>query len=97
MERLTQERITRTDRWYHAGWYLNITIVVGVLLVAAAFWIIRDEFTSALVLLVLAAVLLGGAGAARHQARLESQHLELKLAIDRLTREVETLAAPKRT
>ena len=103
MERLTEERGERTWKLFHIGWYINILAFLGVL--AWAFWILRGmmaghtvEDTTKLMdmvlmmgLVVIAAVLLMGAGISRYQARLEGQHLELKLAVKRLDETVGSL------
>ncbi|MCP4639983.1 MAG: hypothetical protein GY851_06110 [bacterium] len=101
MERLTEERGNRTWKLYHIGWYINLLAFLGA--VACGFWFLwqvvsggSGEETAQLTditvmsgLFVIAAVLLLGAGISRYQARLEGQHLELKLAINKLAAAVE--------
>lgn len=99
MERLTERRGGRTWRLFRVGWYFNLVLVVGFLLLAAHFLIDAQvgaggsEETRNIILmvtmLIVASVLLMGAGVSRYEARLEGQHLELKLAIKRLEAEVE--------
>ena len=95
MERLTVSRGERTWKLYHLSWYLNIFIVL--LLFAVAFYLYMElaigggspaqgmrNATMMTVVLFAAIILLLGAGLSRYQARLEGQHLELKLAIKEL-------------
>ena len=96
MERLTQERGDRTWKLYHIGWYVNLVAFLAVL--AMAFWFCYSlssgwseegiEQVSDVVimmgLVVVATVLLMGAGISRYQARLEGQHLELKLKLNEI-------------
>ncbi|MBN2307841.1 MAG: hypothetical protein JXR94_02655 [Candidatus Hydrogenedentes bacterium] len=96
MERLTEERGDRTWRLFHIGWYVNLLAFLGVL--AWAFWLVLQigmaraeeqpvqvsDMIMMMGLFIIAAVLLMGAGISRYQARLEGQHLELKLAINAL-------------
>ena len=105
MERLTQERGDRTWKIHHLAWYLNLTAFVGLLLWAlyhAVAFLEEYDITTAssqplvdLVfasgLIIAALMLFMGAGISRYQARTEGQHLELKLAINRLHDEIASL------
>jgi NADH:ubiquinone oxidoreductase subunit H len=100
MERLTEERGQRTWRLFHIGWYFNIALVVIVLLCALYFlgqaWAgepsqsLKNTVMMA-AMLIIAAVLLMGAGVSRYQARVEGQHLELKLAIKQIMAKLDTM------
>lgn len=97
MERLTEERGERTWRLFHIGWYINIACVAAAGL-GALFFLkqvmsgasaaeptnIITDITLMIGLAIIAIVLLMGAGLSRYQARLEGQHLELKMAINKL-------------
>ena len=106
MERLTEERGERTWRLFHFVWYVNLAAVAAAL-GGAIYMFKRVLETSAsspeadatlmMGFLVVASVLLMGAGISRYQARLEGQHLELKLAISKLTSTVEALRASQAT
>ena len=98
MQRLTEERGGRTWRLFHIGWYVNIVLVILVLLIAL--WYLGDAWagepadadrdtTMMAAMLVIASVLLMGAGVSRYEARLEGQHLEIKLAINKLIAELD--------
>ena len=96
MERLTQERGDRTWRWFHIGWYINFACVLAVLvfeyylfcqLPAVTPDVTGNPLFHTVIMMglgTIAAVLLIGAGMSRYQARLEGQHLEIKLAINRI-------------
>lgn len=99
-ERLTPERSARTWRLFYISWYANITLVIISLFLALFFlsrmWHgyatnIAAGTAMMMAFVVIACVLLMGAGISRYQARLEGQHLELKLAIGRLWQEIEAL------
>lgn len=100
MERLTENRGARTWKLFHIGWYINLALVIVVLL-AAAYYLIAaqgEEPTNALnhtimmgAMLIIATVLLMGAGISRYEARLEGQHLELKLTLKKLSDDLEKL------
>lgn len=100
MERLTPERGERTWRLFHIGWYVNFAAFLGVL--ALALWFLwqvvsgqtNDAHRDLIVMMgfaVMAPMLLIGAGISRYQARLEGQHLELKLAINKTNAALEKL------
>ena len=103
MDRLTEERGERTWTLFHVGWYINFGCVVVALLGAIYFlgqiWggasaeAGTQEVDVGLMvgLVTIAAVLLMGAGVSRYQARLEGQHLELKMAITKIGTAVENL------
>ncbi|MFB3904982.1 MAG: hypothetical protein ACE15E_16140 [Acidobacteriota bacterium] len=99
MERLTDKRGARSWFLYHLGWYLNLLLVLAVL-VAALYFFVRimsgseTELYDAVMMMsfvILAAILLMGAGLSRYQARLEGQHLELKKTIVALGERVSAL------
>jgi len=98
MERLTDKRGARSWFLYHLGWYLNLFLFLAAIL-AALYFFVRimtgsdTDLHDAVMMMsfvVLAAILLMGAGISRYQARLEGQHLELKKTIVALR---ETLSA----
>jgi len=102
MERLTVSRGERTWKLYHLSWYLNILIVVLLLALALHFYIElvwgvgtpaegMHNATMMALMIVVASLLLLGAGLSRYQARLEGQHLELKLAIKELNDHIDSL------
>ena len=100
MERLTEHRGARTWRLFHIGWYINLALVIFVLLVSAYYLVAAEgsEGTVSLnntvmmgAMLVVATILLLGAGLSRYEARLEGQHLELKLALKKVMTEIEEL------
>ena len=102
MERLTVSRGERTWKLYHLSWYLNISIVVFLLALALHFYIelvlgvgspAEGMFNATMmtIMLLAASVLLLGAGLSRYQARLEGQHLELKLAIKEISDRIDSL------
>lgn len=95
MERLTQERNDRTYKLFHLGWYLNTIIVVALLVMAAWQWGDGADRAIPMSLLVIATVLLSGAGVSRYQSRLEGQHLELKIAMNKLTKLLEDADSKK--
>ena len=99
VERLTEDRGDRTWKLFHVSWYVNLSLVILALL-ATVFYLslVWSEAPNELwnvsmmsTTLVIATVLLAGAGISRYQARLEGQHLELKLTIGRLAAQVEEL------
>ena len=100
MERLTEHRGARTWRLFHIGWYINLALVIFVLL-ASAYYLIAAEASEGAAslnntvmmgtMLVVATILLMGAGVSRYEARLEGQHLELKLALKEVMAEIEEL------
>ncbi len=98
MERLTPDRNARTWKLFQIGWYANIGLAVLSLFLALYFFSrmwhgyasdIAAGTTMMMSFVIIACVLLMGAGISRYQARLEGQHLELKLTIQRLTEELE--------
>ena len=101
-ERLTQERSDRTWLLFRVSWYLNIALVVTSLFLALFFFskVWKGEagniaagtaiFTG---FVVIACILLMGAGICRFQARLEGQNLEIKLAIRDLGEELDEVRA----
>lgn len=98
MERLTEERGHRTWRFFRLFWYINLVIVILVLLLAGLVYYTETELSTVASLLVLAAVLLLGGGISRYQARLEGQHLELKLIAKKMLEELNAIkSVQKRT
>jgi hypothetical protein len=102
MERLTEERRKRTWRLFRIGWYVNVALVF--LLLLTAFYLFDQAWGSAwgedvlyigaaVLSMVSAAVLLMGAGISRYQARLEGQHLEIKLAVQKVADQLSGLKA----
>ena len=103
MERLTEERGERTWRWFHIGWYINFFCVIAFLgaawcfllqVASGASQVAGTEGIDIALMMgfsVIAAVLLMGAGVSRYQARTEGQHLELKMAINRLAAALEKM------
>ena len=102
MERLTEERGQRTWWLFRLSWYLNIALVC-VSLYLALFFLSRmwhgdasniAAGTSIMTgFVVIACVLLLGAGVCRFQARLEGQNLEIKMAIRKVSEELNELKA----
>ena len=104
MERLTEDRGSRTWRLFRIGWYFNVALVIVALLFSAYYFIgaqVGDSLettrnvTMMATMLVVASILLMGAGISRYEARLEGQHLEIKLAIKQLEAELEEFKAEK--
>ncbi len=102
MERLTQERGDRTWLLFRISWYVNIGLVVTSLFLALYFFSLMwkghtNNFAAAtsfmMGFVVMASVLLMGAGICRFQARLEGQNLEIKLAVRKVSDELELLKA----
>ena len=102
MERLTRERARRTWRLFKIGWYANLGLFLLWLILSGMFfykmWFgLTDHYDTATTMMmaffILACLMLLGAGISRYQARLESQHLELRLAIRRISDEIEKLRA----
>ncbi len=100
MERLTQERADRTWLLFRISWYLNIALVVVSLFLALFFFSrmwhgyasnIAAGTSIMMGFVVIACVLLMGAGICRFQARLEGQNLEIKLAIRKVTEDLDAL------
>ena len=105
MERLTQERGDRTWKLHHIAWYFNLLAFAVVLFWALQHTVsfivayhsapgdaqLIVDLVIAAGLMVAALILLMGAGISRYQARTEGQHLELKLAINRLHDELGSL------
>jgi hypothetical protein len=105
MERLTEKRGARSWFLYHLSWYLNLLLFLAAVF-AATYYFIQLNLGSAerardtvmmMGFLILAAILLMGAGISRYQARLEGQHLELKKAILAVKEGNDAEAAPKDT
>jgi len=99
MDRLTEERSDRTWKLFRFSWYLNLVLVLLVLALALNYFSLagagdpqkaEKNTTMMAAMLVIAAVFLVGAGVSRYQARLEGQHLELKLAIKKLAADHES-------
>lgn len=104
MERLTQEKEARTYRIYKMQWYANLALFIFCLFLSASlFWRMWQggyeangygvPTTIMMSFLVLACLLLMGAGISRYQARLEGQHLEIKLAIRQVSKELDSVRA----
>ncbi len=103
MERLTPERGERTWRLYRMAWYVTLLCFIAVMLGGMFFMYMLlsgasdASDTATFDSLVMVGLFLGGgliligAGVTRYQARLEGQHLELKIAINRLQDAVENL------
>jgi len=101
MERLTENRGGRAWKLFHISWYINLILVLVVLLFAAKYMFdaqLGEEGSEATrnvvmmsAMVIVASLLLMGAGVSRYQARLEGQHLELKLAIKHIEAQVEEL------
>lgn len=107
MERLTLERGERTWKLFRIGWYVNLACF-GVVMYGALYFMYllasgvseaSEAATFDTVIMVglflLAGLLLVGASVTRYQARLEGQHLELKLAINRINEALEALRKTK--
>ncbi len=98
MERLTPERGERTRRLFRIGWYVNFLCFLLAMIDALFFMhqvlsgvseesgqtAVLTDITAMTGLMVIAFILLMGAGITRYQARLESQNLEIKMAINDL-------------
>jgi hypothetical protein len=82
MERLTERRGEATWRLFHVLWYINFGAAIIALFWAGYLWHSAIDFGAVISALVLASVLLVASGITRYQARLEGQHLELKLTIN---------------
>ena len=101
MERLTESRGGRAWKLFRIGWYINLILVVVVLLFAAKYLFdaqLGEEGSEATrstvmmgTMMIVACLFLMGAGISRYQARLEGQHLEIKLAIKQVEAQVEEL------
>lgn len=103
MERLTPERGERTWQLYRMAWYVTLVCFIVVICGALFFMYLlmsgasdaseTATFDSLVMvgLFLAAGLILIGAGITRYQARLEGQHLELKLAINRLNEVIEAL------
>ena len=100
MERLTKHGGARTWRLFRIGWYINLALVIFVLLVSAYYLFAAessepeasvDNTVMMGAMLIVATILLMGAGISRYEARLEGQHLELKLALNKVIAEIEAL------
>jgi hypothetical protein len=101
-ERLTQERSDRTWWLFRISWYVTIGLALTSLFVALFFFsrIWQGYATNVaagssifMAFVIIACVLLLGAGICRFQARLEGQNLEIKLAVLQLGEELEQLRA----
>ena len=101
MERLTEERGERTWKLFHVSWYVNIVLVIIALLISAGVFAsaiqdryagIETDFVASISLavsfLIIACVLLVASGVSRYQARTEGQHLELKMTIQALSKDI---------
>ena len=104
MERLTAERNARTWKLFQIGWYANIALAMLSLFLALFFFSrmwhgyasnIAAGTIMMMAFVIIACVLLLGAGISRYQARLEGQHLELKLALRQMTDELAALRAER--
>lgn len=100
VERLTPERSARTWKLFQISWYANLALAILSLFLALFFFSrmwhgyatnIAAGTAMMMAFVVIACVLLMGAGISRYQARLESQHLELRVAIGRLQERLDTL------
>lgn len=101
-ERLTHERGERTWQLFRVSWYVSVALAV-VSLVLALFFFSRmwHGYASNIAagssimmgFVVIACQLLMGAGICRYQARLEGQNLEIKMAIGKVTEELNDLKA----
>ena len=100
MERLTEHRGARTWKLFHISWYINLALVILVLLASAYFLVAAEggdpdsSLNNTIMMgsmLIVATVLLMGAGISRYEARLEGQHLELKLELKKISAEIEKL------
>jgi hypothetical protein len=99
-ERLTQERGDRTWWLFRISWYVTVGLAVASLLVSLFFFSriwqgyatnIAAGSSIFMAFVIIAVVLLLGAGICRFQARLEGQNLEIKLAIRMLGDELEEI------
>jgi len=101
VERLTESGGTHTWKLFRIGWYINIVLVTFFFLLAASFLINAQfgekgvEATHNIIMMVtmmiVASLLLLGAGISRYEARLEGQHLEIKLTLKQLDAQIEGL------
>jgi hypothetical protein len=98
-ERLTPERGERTWRLFQYGWYANLVLFVMSLSAAVFFFYrmyqgyIAQQYyavgtTMMMSCVLIACLLLMGAGISRYQARLEGQHLEIKLALKKIQEDI---------
>jgi hypothetical protein len=99
-ERVTQERNDRTWWLFRISWYVTVALAITSLLVALFFFSriwqgyatnIAAGSSIFMAFVIIAVVLLLGAGICRFQARLEGQNLEIKLAIRQLSEELDEL------
>ncbi len=104
MERLTKERERRTYRIYKMQWYANLFLFVCCLSLSLILFYRmwqgyypngRYELPTTIMMsfLLLAFLQLMGAGISRYQSRLEGQHLEIKLAIRQVSKELQEVRA----
>jgi predicted lysophospholipase L1 biosynthesis ABC-type transport system permease subunit len=101
-DRLTEENGERTWRLYRISWYVTVALAVLNLFIALFFFSrmwhgYTDAYAAVSAIMmgfvVIACVLLMGAGMSRFQARLEGQHVELKLALNRLADQLDHVQA----
>lgn len=101
-ERLTQERGDRTWWLFRISWYMTVALAVISLLVALFFFSrmwqgyasnVAAGTSIFMAFVIIACILLMGAGICRFQARLEGQNLEIKLAIRKVNEELDELRA----
>ena len=97
MENLSEDGTKSAWMLFRLAWYVNIILFVLVMLVAAYYMTLVLEVkaddgatrtTMMIGMLVIACVLLMGAGISRYEAMSLSQHAEIKAAVDDLRKEL---------
>ncbi|MBI4559442.1 MAG: hypothetical protein HY706_17785 [Candidatus Hydrogenedentes bacterium] len=100
METLTENQFKKTRASFRRGWYLNIALVTFFLLLGSYFFAeyragepeaAMANLAFSMATAIIASVLLMGAGISRCQARLEGQHLELKIALEEVSEQLDAL------
>jgi hypothetical protein len=95
MERLTEERGERTYKLYRYSWYVNIGVAIFFLVMAGYVWAADPDgkYTDALGFFALGLICFIGSSMSRYQSRLEGQHVELKVTMNRILRELDDIKA----
>ena len=104
MDNLSDESHKSSWMMFRIGWYVNIVLFIIVLLVSAYYLSLVLEVgvddggtrtTMMIGMLVIACVLLMGAGISRYEAMSLSQHVEIKQAVEEVQRELQELKKGK--
>lgn len=104
IEYLTAERIAKATRLSRIAWCVNMACVAAA--VTGGMWFVSmlmvsdpeapevqlmTDIATMMGFFIIAAILLMGAGLTRYHARVETHHLELKLAVERVEERVVAL------